>query len=255
MGPNRKRPAAGINHADIKTIEKFAGRELNYEGADIGMDYDFGGAVGGFASEGAADQSFSFVIDNTGANAVDRVIAIGAGFFTAEADLQAAGYPAVGILRDGQVVPGAAAGAEVTAASKVAQRSISAMLEFMKFNPARVVAIHMQADDPEQFDTNLELATYSPFRNLGQDYIRLQDFYDPDQFSSKKIEIPLISTGQTFQLDNQQIALMTILAGRRVTMTLFFGAINNQAKKLASRARQFHARQHQQLAAIRSAAK
>lgn len=249
MGPTRK-----IN-PDVQAIEKFAGRELNYEGVDFGTEYDFGGKQGGFVNEGIADQSFSLVIDNSGANAVDRVIALNPGLFEAEADLVAAGYPVAGILRDGQIVAGAAAGAEITGTSKIPQRSINAFLKFVKTNAARCIAIHMQSDDPEQFDTNIDLSIYSPFRNLGADYIRLQDFYDPDQFSSKKIEAPLLQTGQSFQFDDQNIALMTILAGRKVTLTLFFGAINNQSKKLRDRAMRFHSTHHARLAAVRSAAK
>lgn len=252
----------GMSRADIETIERFAnknlnyeGAEFNYEGADIGNEYDFGGRPGGFANELAADVSFSFTLANQGAAAVNRIIALSPGIFTAEAAMQDAGYLVDGILKDGGVIPGAAADAQVTATSNVPRRSINSFLEFVKRNPTRLVEIHLQADDPSQFDTNLNLSTFSPFRDLGQDYIRLQDWYDPDQFSSKKIEIQLLKSAQDFQFDDQQIATMQLLAGRRVTMTLFFGGINNQAKKLAVRAKRFHAGHAARIAAVRSAAK
>lgn len=250
----------GRKSQEVRDIEDYANNEMNYEGADLpevgyeGDEFEFGGGDG-FATEANADQSFQFTLENKGASAVAREVALWPGMFTAEADLNTAGYPVDGILRDGGVIPGAAADAQITATSGNPTRTINAMIDFMRKNPSRLIAMTIQSDDPDQFDSILNLAQYSPFKDLGKSFIRLQDFYDPDQFSSKKIEMNLLKTGQAFQFDDQAIATLKILAGRKVTFTFFFGAINNQAKKLSKRARRFHSGYLRQLRETREIAK
>lgn len=252
--PNAKKQIADIEAQAMRELSSYEGRDImSYEGNDIDDDLDFGGrVVGGFSSEDQTGQSFTFTLENQGSTPLDRVIALNPGQFDAEADLVTAGYPAAGILRDGQVVPGATVGTnDVVATPANPKRTIDAFLKFAYKNSLRITGMTIQSDDPDQFNTNLDTYVYSPFRDLGSDYIRIEDYYDPDQFSSKKVEMNLLASGHAFQFDDQSIVLMKLLKGRKVTITFHVGAVNNQAKKLAKKAARFHAGHTAQLARMK----
>jgi hypothetical protein len=226
---------------DIKQLEDLAEANFsNYTGTDFNDEYDFGGAPG-FGHEEKSNLRYSVKLTNTGANAVDRVIALNPGQFESEADLNTAGYTIAGILRDGQVVPSPATGAEVVGTPQNPRRTIKEFLKFCRANATRVVGMIIQSDDPEQFSTYLNISQYSPFKELGKDFVALEDYYDPDQFSSKKINVPLVAAGQAFQFDDQTIVDMTLKAGRTANITFICGAVDNRARKLAKRAKRAYA--------------
>lgn len=216
----------------------------HYEGEDFyeGVEFDFGGAPrGSFIHEARTNNFYKFSMDNSGANAVDRVIAISFAQFGSEAAIVAAGYTLDGLLKDGAVIPGAAADAQVTATPANPRSPINEFLSWCRWNPTRVVAMTIDSDDPDQFESFIEVFQWSPFRQLGTDFtIDVSDYYRVYQQSTKKIEVNLLSKDQSFQIDNQNIVLFPIKAGRKVNITLKIGAINNQSGKLKKVAKQSH---------------
>ena len=216
----------------------------NYEGEDDyeGLEFDFGGASKqSFFNEKQTNQFYKFKLSNKGASAVDRVIAISFAQFTAEAQMATAGITVDGLLKDGAVIPGALVAEQVTATPADPKSTINQFLAWCKLNPTRVVGMTIDSDDPNQFETLIEVSQWSPFRRLGSDFIiDVSEYYRVYQQSAKKIEMDLIPKDHVFQIDNNNIVLFMLKAGREVNITLKIGAINNQAGKLKKAAKSRH---------------
>jgi len=217
---------------------------LNYIGEEnyIGeMGFDFGGAPAkNFAFERDTDRDFTFTVDNkTAATPIARTIALNPGQFLTEARLAAVGYTQVaGILKDGGVIPGAAAGVQLTATADNPVFPINEYLEWVRRNPARIVGMTIDADDPNAFRTKINVYQWDPFKNKGTDkIIDIYKYYNEFQQSQKKITVDLLKKNQDFQMDDQSIVTLLVNAGRTMTITLHHGAINNQAAKLSAGAK------------------
>lgn len=189
---------------------------------------DFSGAAG-FADEANAGINYSIVLTNTGAAAVDRLIAICPGYLTLAADVKDANGNAVAaILSEGDEVVGT-----ILATNNLTchgqPKSFNEFLGFLKYNPTRFTGLKMKVDDANQFDEEIYVKQMSPFRNLTDMHIYPANFKNSTQLDDKRVEIPL----ENFQMDSNTIVITKIQAGRTVTFTFFAGAIKNQAYELA----------------------
>lgn len=232
---------------EVKNLSQYDGQDYGYDGEDYGFDGDagFSGAKGVAAKRpggsGALAQralNFKFSITNKGTTPLQRRIAISPAMFDTEAELTAAGYAVAGILRDGQVVPGATVGTNDVVATALRTGLPIAMLKnFRKSNPVRLIGMAIESDATDQFATDLTVVTLSPFKKPEENYIDLGDYYSPDQLATKKIECDFINDGVDFSFDDQNLILMDILPGRQLIVTLRFGGVDNAAGKFDNRAR------------------
>ena len=240
-------------HNELRAINAEAAKLSAYDGDDYGyedQDYGFDGSAAGSGKAGAASGplarralNFKFSITNKGTTPLQRRIAISPAMFDTEAELTAAGYAVAGILRDGQVVPGATVGTNDVVASALRSSLPIAMLKnFRKSNPVRLIGMAIESDATDQFATDMTIVTLSPFKKPEENYIDLGDYYSPDQLATKKIECDFINDGVDFNFDDQNLVLMDILPGRSLIVTLRFGGVDNRSGKFDQRARTSTAR-------------
>lgn len=204
----------------------------NYVGGNdyIGLNDDALSFAGNsFADEANNDRQFSITITNTGASAVDRVLALHSGYLTTLAEiLDSAGNAAAAIVTDGTVI--STSGAEVVCSGS--PRKIAHLKSFVNANPTRFTGLKMLVNDSDQFEYPLCVRKLSPFSDLGYTMINPSIYKNSNQQNDKRVEIPL----NDFQLDDQTAVIFTLKAGRSVTFTWFGGAIRNVAGELNAKA-------------------
>lgn len=237
---------------ELRAIEAETKQLSGYNDQDYGYaEEDYGFAAAGKTLPGAAGVpvlptelvkagtrlfDFKFRIENNEATAVDRIIALYAPEGYDEAKLAAVGHTVDGILKDGQMVPGAAATAEVFGTGLRTGRPIALLMAFAKQNNLRLIGITVTANDTDAFQTDLLVSRLNPFRKEGEETIDLANYFSPNNLTGKKIECDLINDGLDFSLDNQTVVKALILRNTVVTYTLRFGGIDNPAAKFDSRA-------------------
>jgi hypothetical protein len=192
----------------------------------------FNGGASSFADENKTGLNYSVTISNTGANAVDRLIALLPGYLSNAADIKdASGTAVAAIIKEGAEVVGTVDGGDNLAASGQ-PKSVNEFLGFLKFNPTRFTGLKMKVDDSAQFDEAIYIKQMSPFRNLTDDFIYPSNYKGSGDSDDKRAEIPL----ENFQMDNNTVVILKVKAGRTVNLTWFAGAIKNQAYELAVKA-------------------
>lgn len=237
-----RRELAAID-AEVKNLSAYDGEDYGYDGDDYGFDGPQGAAGAGKAAAvngplARRALNFKFSLTNKGSASVQRRIAFCPAMFDTEAELAAAGYTVGGILKDGQVVPGATVGTNDVVATALRTGLPIAMLKnFRRSNAARLIGMSIESDATDQFATDLTVVTLSPFKKPEENYIDLGDYYSPDQLATKKIECDFINDGVDFNFDDQNLVMFDILPGRQLIITLRFGGIDNAAGKFDSRAR------------------
>lgn len=246
-----RRELAAID-AEVEHLSGYEGEDYGYEGEDYSFNDDdddsgFDGRKkmrnpkGGSQNSGPFARralNFKFSITNKGSAAIQRRIAVSPAMFTTEAELAAAGYTVAGILRDGQVVPGATVGTnDVVATALRSGLPIGMLRNFRTTNPTRLIGMAIESDSTDQFATDLTVVTLSPFKRPEENYIDLGDYYSPDQLATKKIECDFVNDGVDFNFDDQNLVLMDLLPGRSCIITLRFGGVHNAAGQFDSRAR------------------
>lgn len=189
----------------------------------------FIGNASNFSDEGKSGLTYTMVITNQGASAVDRKLAICPGYFTDAADIKDASGTAVdAIIAQGTII--GAGGTICTGAGT--PKSITEFLAFIKYNPVRFTGLKMLVDNSAQFDNSIYVKQNSPFRNLQDREITPNVYKDSTQTDDKRVEIPL----EQYQMDNNTTVITTISASRKVTLNWFVGAIKNPAYELAVKA-------------------
>jgi hypothetical protein len=207
-----------------------------YEGANYTGHGDhavqFEGAASSFADEGKTGLTFSMKITNTGANAVDALLALNPGYFTLPAQIKdATGTAVAAVVTDGLITGTVVAGTNVQGIGS--PKPIVDFLGFLRYNPTRFTGLKMLVDNSAQLDNVIYVKQNSPFRNLEDKQITPSIYKDSTQPDDKRVEIPL----EDYQMDNNTTVITTISAGRTVTFTWFVGAILNPAYELASKAK------------------
>jgi hypothetical protein len=196
---------------------------------DVSVQFD--GAASSFADEGKTGLIYTMTITNTGANAVDRSIALNPGYFTAATDVKDSNGTAVdAIVAEGVIIGTTLALNALVGSGK--PKTITEFLGFLKYNPTRFTGLKMLVDNSAQFDNQIYMKQNSPFRNLQDKQIYPNTFKDSTQQDDKRAEIPL----DDFQMDNNTTVTTVISAGRTVTYSWFVGAIKNAAFELATKA-------------------
>lgn len=232
------------NEEYLKQLEEEAAANLSsYEGQDLLLNSDysgygdpfvqFDGPGKSFMNEKNEGNNFPMKFTNTDANAVDRTIAICPGYFTTASNIKDSQGNAVdAIATDGTIV--GSLGALNRLVGSATKKTIQEFLDFIKYNPTRIVGLKMTVDDEIQFSENIYFKQNSPLRNLEDRTIVPDDWKTSQDNDAKRAEIPL--AGQNVQFDNQTTIVTKILAARTVTYNWFLGAILNTAAALSNKA-------------------
>lgn len=230
-----------------KHLSGYTDQDYGYTGEDYGFsdDDDDAGFVGKGKKGGVRQLlDFKFRLTNSGTTPVDRTIALFAPFRYDEAALATAGHTVAGIVRDGQVVPGATVGTnDVVGTSSRANKPISLLREYALHNNLRLIGLTISANNTAAFNTDLQVIRLNPFKQESEQIIDLDNYFSEDNLTGKKIEADLINDGLDFSLDNQTLVKMQILRAVDMTITLRFGGIDNPAAKFDMRAKTANNRQ------------
>lgn len=230
---------------EVAAIKNEARDLSGYSGEDYGYDEE------GFDDEGFDDeagfkkkkrareaaQTFKFRLANKGSAPVDRRLALLSGLLDTEAEMNAQGFNIAGILRDGQVVPGATVGTNDVVLTPLRKQTWKMLQQFIKRNPSRLIGFSISSDNVDMYETEMVVKPSSPFNDQSEKTIDLSEYYSPDQFSAKKVEVDLINDNNDFSFDDQNTAVMTLLANTSAVITLRFAGIGNQAKKFDNKAK------------------
>ncbi len=108
--------------------------------------------------------------------------------------------------------------------------SIRHWLNYIKYNPVYVAALHISSDNTALFESGIELKKISPFFIFGEDRIPFQDAFRPDNYNVKKIVVE-----KGFRLDANTVAILTVPANTTATFTFVIGAEMNAGKALVKK--------------------
>lgn len=233
---------------DINNFE-----DEDYEG-DLYDGYEdetlsFGGQAGSFRNEGKQGVTFAFKLVN--ATGSSMVVALWPGFFNrdkVESDGKG-GYQlahtnitqltdygfsdCTAVLSDGVI-----AGTGTTTLTATALRGkIEDFINFTTRNPTRIPKVTIQSNGTNAYERSIRIHKISPFRKFGDQIINLTDYFKVTQYQDKKIEVPTGNFG--LQFDDQTAVFMeldSVVTGTatpmEVILTLYIGAIKNQAGEL-----------------------
>lgn len=219
----------------------------NYDGDPNSQEENYRGRTGTKIRE---ILDFKFRIVNSTSPSVDKVIAINSAFYSTKgitATTTAAGSPLAyttaatihehylteitngghsdvdGVLDDATVITG-------IVCSSLSTKKIRDFRAFCKQNPTVITQIDITADDKAQWNQNLTVRQVSPFRTTGDKYlIRMDDFYNPNIYDNKKIQMDLLKRGYVIQFDDQTLVLIGVGAGRTIDVTMKVGIIENKS--------------------------
>jgi hypothetical protein len=206
-----------------------------YTGAGDDMLY-FSGSGSSFLSEEGSSLTYSFKLQNTGAD--DKVIALVPTYLgTADEIANATGETVDGVLTDGTIIT------DVVATAGKSKLTIAGLQKFTERNASRILDITISSNTEATFERDIVYQHLSPFRSLGNNSVPLTEYVDPDQQNSKKAIIPVGRDYPDFQLNDQTVILIPIggtstagaSGGEKITVTIRFGAILNMANSLQAK--------------------
>lgn len=176
---------------------------------------------------------FSFKIANGAASAY--VIALLAGIFDTQkcvantttgavtitysdkTALVAAGFSSVdAVADDGTILT------SVVCTASNSKRTIKQFRDYIQSQGLSLKKLIIQADNPDVFSNEIEITRYTPLTGSAPENIDLNQFYDPYQTQTTKIEIDFSKNGLNLDLAFNTVMLMKIGAGRTVTFTFVF---------------------------------
>lgn len=104
-------------------------------------------------------------------------------------------------------------------------------LNFYKNNPTQVKGFFLESDVEAQISTTVEIERHSAFRaSLQSRAITISNYTNENTFQTKKVTVK-----EEILFDHQQEIIMTIIANSTMTVTLYCGAVLNNAKALAKK--------------------
>lgn len=181
------------------------------------------GTVQNFAQEGHVNRRFGFSITNSADTA--RTARLFAGYNTGDATA------APGQMKDGAFndVTGAA-GLKATATNP--RKPINGFLNYVLYNPTRILQIRLNCSNAEQFDQEISVGSLDPFIDQSSYPINPGLGIDGSTFNNKVVDV----NTNGLQLDDKSDILFTIEPNTTVTFILFAGASIDQSQALAVKA-------------------
>lgn len=204
---------------DDALIEEAMGAKAEgqtYTGAGDNL-VDFGSATS-FMNEDMSAKRVNIVIDNQSQNDVDVQF---------NDILENVTGTNVHMLAEGTIATG------VTA--KGSPRSCDVLKKYVHINPTRIRSIKLNASDQAQLDYPLRYRTENPFTKNATEIERIPSNYQSqDTNNPKMVEVKDIAD---WQLSDLSTILYTVGAGKKVTITILFGASMDIAGALGKKAK------------------
>jgi hypothetical protein len=177
--------------------------------------------TGGGSNEQSTQAVMQVILNNI--DDEDHVIAIHPGLLDTIAEIQAiAGVAVDAIAKDGVVIVD-----KVTCKTKNTT-SLGFFQRFVNNNPQRIIRMQVSANEADQLDEAIVLAKISPTTKLSDFPITPSHNKKATDTNVKLVVIDLAN----FQLDDQSVMYVNVLAGRTLTMNLYLGACRNDAATL-----------------------
>jgi hypothetical protein len=181
------------------------------------------GTVQNFAQEGHVQRRFGFSITNSAE--APRTVRLFAGYFT-DNTTAAPGQMKDGAFNDVNGSPG------LSASSTNAGQKIAGLLQYVLYNPTRIVAMRITCPNKSQFNQELNVGSLDPFVNTTSYPINPGLGFNGSTFDATVADI----NTNGLQLDETSDILYTILPGTTVNFLLFAGASMQQSQALAVKA-------------------
>lgn len=220
-----------IAEAAEQYLSRFDGDPVDFTDEYLGFNDDFlefeGGATS-FANEVLTGRRFTVQLDNTQGGTSEAIAAS-----TDKKVILIPSFDPKGghVLQDGNNTVGAAHGGanQVVAVSGIPNTLVS-LQKWIALNPVRCLGLKLETTNTLQMGKFLTVASRSPFRNLPDENIYIQDYKTENQYNEKVATIM-----RPFQMDNQTDVILELSKNSIVTVTFYFGAALNTAKALRSK--------------------
>jgi len=137
-------------------------------------------------------------------------------------DIINAGHRIDAVGDDGVVYKDATGAITITAKHK--DSNIRQFIDWIKSNPTIFAGLHILSNDTSAFESVLQIRRTSPFAVYGEERIPFQDGFIPENRNTDKIIIK-----RPFQLDNESLAILSIPAKTKLTISFIAGAASSQA--------------------------
>lgn len=174
-----------------------------------------------FTDEQASNLVFQIKLVNT--DVADRRIVLHPGVLKTLADiLKVAGVDADAIAVDGVVIAD-----KVSCATR---GSLAFLQAFINQNPTRIVRLQITGSDEAQMGEAITLTKVNPITKLGSIQLIPDSFKKATDTNAKLVSIDL----KHYQLDDQSVWDVNVLAGKTITINAYLGAIRNDAATLES---------------------
>jgi len=175
----------------------------------------------GFSDEKATQSVFQIKLNNI--DTADHVIAMHAGLLANVSEiLTVAGVSVGAIAVDGVVITD-----KVTCSTKN-NTTLGFFQKFVNANPTRIVRMQISSNEEDQLGETITLAKINPTMKLGSQEITPSNSKRPTDTNVKLVVVDLAS----YQLDDQSVWYVNLLAGRTLTINLYLGASRNDAATL-----------------------
>lgn len=179
------------------------------------------GGGSSLADELATTSVFQIKLNNI--DDEDHVIALHPGALATVAEiLTVAGVTVEAIAKDGVVITD-----KVTCSTKN-NTTLGFFQRFVNANPTRVVRMQIAANEADQLDETITLAKISPTQKLGATELTPSNSKKATDTNVKLVIVDL----PNYQLDDQSVWYVNVLAGRTLTINLYLGASRNDAATL-----------------------
>jgi hypothetical protein len=179
------------------------------------------GGGNSFQDEKATQAVFQIKINNI--DTADHVIALHPGNLATVAEiLTVAGVTVGAIAKDGVVITD-----KVTCTTKT-NTTLGFFQRFVNSNPTRIVRMQIASNEADQLDETITLAKINPTQKLGSIEVTPSNSKKATDTNVKLVIVDL----PNYQLDDQSVWFVNLLAGRTLTINLYLGASRNDAATL-----------------------
>lgn len=146
-------------------------------------------------------------------------------------EIISAGYTVDAVFDDGIVYAlSSNAAKRLTITAQKKEASVRAFLDYIKRNPTSFAGIHITSTDINFYETELTLTRVTPYGKYGEDRVPFQDSNLPTNNNTGKVIIE-----QSFQLDGETLAVITVPSGATVNISLVAAAVESAAVGLKNK--------------------
>lgn len=195
---------------------------------------------------------FKFKITNTGSSATDRTVAWYAPEGMTTSKLSTRGYTVDAVVTDGTIVGSSGANNDVVVTASRSTLPYDELIRFARVNALRLIGLTIRSNTTDAFNADWQVYNLNPIRKSEEQIIDLDNYYNENNLTGKKIEADLINDGYDINFDDQTLIIGKVIATVNMTITYRFGAVNNPAAKFDKKSQNARGNVHQKLIAMGS---